>query len=143
MGTTGVHHTLIAANIYLEHLSGDEEYYRLQNYGHHELESRGFPIYIGRDKKGNRVYSLGGGKDLGMAKKSIEDLTALLGYSSQDLLVQPISIWGDKLLPTLCSIPPVLGGRLWSRLLSAILLKSQLKRIRRDIGRISGGQIPQ
>ena len=141
MGTTGVHHALIAANIYLENLP-DEKYYNLRDYADLELESRGSPVYVGRDKQGRRVYSLGGGKDLGMAKKSIEDLTALLGYSSHDLLVQTVTIRGDKLLATLCGIPPVLGGRLWNCLAAAILLKNQLPSIREKIGHISVEQIP-
>jgi hypothetical protein len=132
LGTTGVHHALVAAHIYLENLP-DEKYYNLHNYANLALEAEGAPIYIGRDKPGNRVYSLGGGKDLKMAKKSIEDLTALLGYSSRDLLVQTITIPGDKLLAILCGIPPVLGGSLWSELIAAVLLKSQLPDIRQKL----------
>lgn len=129
LGTTGVHHALVAANIYLEHLNNGA-YYRIEDYANSELESQGSPIYIGQDKAGNRVYSLGGGKDLDMAKKTIEDLTNVLGYSPQDLMVIPVAIRGDRLLATICGIPSVLGGRLWSRLVSAIIIKSQLKTIR-------------
>jgi len=137
LGTTGVHHTLIAANLYLNNIR-DGKYFKVDHYADPEMEKKGLPIFIGADDQGNRIYSVGGGKDLIMAKKSIEDLIVLLGFSSRDLLVEPISIWGDKVLPILCSIPLALGGRLWSRLVSAILLKSQLAIIRQKVKGLSG-----
>lgn len=123
---------MVAANIYLDQLI-DEEYYTLKGYADPELESSGFPIYIGQDRQSNRVYSLGAGKDILMAKKSIEDLTALMGHPASELLVKPVSIRGEKLLALVSSIPAWLGGRLWSRLFASIILKSQLPAIRRDI----------
>lgn len=128
LGTTGVHHSLVAANIYLERLH-KEQYRDIPNFANLDLEFNGFPLYIGEDKMGNRIYSLGGGKDWRMAKKSIDDLTALLGYSHEDLTVRPVSIWGDRLLAVLCKIPPVLGGKVWSGLASVLLIKLQMKAI--------------
>lgn len=131
LGTSGVHHALIAANIYLKKPVAD--FNSIQNFANVSLESSGFPIYVGKDKQGNQVYSLGAG-DVETAKKSIEDLRNVLGRSANDLVVKPVSIKGENLLSMLNLIPASLGGRLWHKLIPALILKSQLKTICRDIG---------
>ena len=130
LGTSGVHHTLIAANIYLKKPVTDLN--SIPDFANIDLESSGFPIYVGEDKQGNQVYSLGAG-DVEMAKKSIEDLRNVLGRSDNDLVVKPVSIRGEKLMALLNHIPASLGGRLWHRLIPALILKSQLKAIYRNI----------
>ena len=131
LGTSGVHHTLIAANIYLKKPVAD--FSSIPNFANVALESSGFPVYVGQDKEGNQVYSLGAG-DVKMAKKSIEDLRNVLGYSVHDLVVESVSVKGEKLLAFLNHIPASLGGRLWHKLIPALILKNQLKTIYRDIG---------
>jgi stage V sporulation protein SpoVS len=131
LGTSGVHHTLIAANIYLKKPVTDLN--SIPDFANIDLESSGFPIYVGEDKQGNQVYSLGAG-DVEMAKKSIEDLRNILGYSAHDLVVKPVSVKGEKLLALLNHIPASLGSRLWHSLIPALILKSQLKTIYRVIG---------
>ena len=131
LGTSGVHHALIAANVYLKNPVAD--FNSLTDFANRDLESSGFPIYVGQDKEGNRVYSMGAGSDVDMAKKSIEDLRNVFGYSANDLVVKPVSVKGEKLLALLKLIPASLGGRLWHKLLPALILKSQLKNIYRDI----------
>ncbi len=130
LGTSGVHHALIAANIYLKKPVAD--FNSISDFANLALESSGFPIYVGEDKQGNQVYSLGVG-DVEMAKKSIEDLRNVLGRSANDLVVKSVSIKGEKLMALLNHIPASLGGRLWHRLIPALILKSQLKVIYRNI----------
>jgi len=130
LGTSGVYHALIAANIYLKKPVAD--FNSISDFADLALESSGFPIYVGEDKQGNQVYSLGVG-DVEMAKKSIEDLRNVLGRSANDLVVKSVSIKGEKLMALLNHIPASLGGRLWHRLIPALILKSQLKAIYRNI----------
>mgnify|MGYP003732792899 FL=1 len=130
LGTSGVHHALIAANIYLKKPVAD--FNSISDFADLALESSGFPIYVGEDKQGNQVYSLGVG-DVEMAQKSIEDLRNVLGRSANDLVVKSVSIKGEKLMALLNHIPASLGGRLWHRLIPALILKSQLKAIYRNI----------
>ena len=130
LGTSGVHQALIAANIYLKKPVAD--FNSISDFADLALESSGFPIYVGEDKQGNQVYSLGVG-DVEMAQKSIEDLRNVLGRSDNDLVVKPVSIRGEKLMALLNHIPASLGGRLWHRLIPALILKSQLKVIYRNI----------
>ncbi|MDD3272393.1 MAG: DUF3189 family protein [Syntrophomonadaceae bacterium] len=131
LGTSGVHHALIAANVYLKNPVAD--FNSLTDFANRDLESSGFPIYVGQDKEGNRVYSMGAGSDVDMAKKSIEDLRDVLGYSTHDLVVKPVSVKGEKLLTLLNHIPASMGGSLWHRLIPALILKSQLKAIYQNI----------
>ena len=130
LDTSGVHQALIAANIYLKKPVAD--FNSISDFADLALESSGFPIYVGEDKQGNQVYSLGVG-DVEMAQKSIEDLRNVLGRSDNDLVVKPVSIRGEKLMALLNHIPASLGGRLWHRLIPALILKSQLKAIYRNI----------
>ena len=137
LGTSGVHQALIAANIYLKKPVAD--FNSISDFADLALESSGFPIYVGEDKEGNQVYSLGAG-DVEMAKKSIEDLRNVLGCCANDLVVKPVSVKGEKVLALLNHIPASLGGRLWHKLIPALILKNQLKTIYRDIidGEIDG-----
>lgn len=127
LGTSGVHHALIAANIYLKKPVTD--FNSIPDFANVALESSGFPIYVGQDKEGNQVYSLGAGSDVEMAKKSIEDLRDVLGCSADDLAVKPVSVKGEKMLALLNLIPASLGGRLWHNLIPGLILKNQLKTI--------------
>jgi len=131
LGTSGVHHALIAANIYLKKPVTD--FNSISDFANVALESSGFPIYVGKDKQGNLVYSLGAGSDVEMAKKSIEDLRNVLGRSGDELVVKPVSVKGEKLLALLNHIPASLGGRLWHNLIPALILKGQLKAIYQNI----------
>lgn len=131
LGTSGVHHALIAANIYLKKSVTD--FNSIPDFANVALESSGFPIYVGEDKQDNQVYSLGAGSDVDMAKKTIEDLRNVLGCSANDLVVKPVSVKGEKLLALLNHIPASLGGRLWHNLIPALILKGQLKRIDTEI----------
>lgn len=97
LGTTGVHHALLAANIYLEKLKS-EHFNRVKGFCDISKDFSGFPIYIGEDKAGNHIYTMGVGKEVLLAKKTIEELVHLLGKSEQDLIVKPISIKGENLL---------------------------------------------
>lgn len=130
LGTSGVHHALIAANIYLE--KPVKDFNSIPNFANIALESSGFPIFVGEDNQGNQVYTLGAG-DVEMAKKSIEDLRNVLGRPANDLVVKPVSVKGEKLLALLNHIPASLGGRLWHNLIPALILKGQLKRMETGI----------
>ena len=57
LGTTGVHHTLLAANLYLTDEICDPA--RMQDFADQRKDHDGKPIYVGRDEKGNEVYTLG------------------------------------------------------------------------------------
>jgi len=91
IGTTGIHHTLIAAHLYLGSLN-DENYSDLEYWGDWASEALGLPLFLDYDDVGNRVYVLGVGWDVQMAQKAIEQLEELLSSDLQSLIVKPVFI---------------------------------------------------
>ncbi len=97
LGTTGVHHTLIAAYLYLN--KPVPTYHRnMKFWDDHIREAEGYPLFIDWDEQHNSVYSLGAGKSVEMAARSIEQLVEILNYTDRDLIVKPISIKQERCL---------------------------------------------
>lgn len=132
LATTGVHHGLIAAYVYLEQLL-DKDFIMLQGFGDIYKDSSGLPIFIDEDSLGNQVYTLGAGKNVLMAKRTIEDLVNVLGFSADDLLVKPVRIKGEKTLLFLEKIPKILGGEKIGFFLSNYIVKREFQHIQKDI----------
>lgn len=97
IGTTGIHHTLVAANIYLGQLS-ENNYSDLKFWGDWSSEALGLPLFLDYDDMGNKVYVLGVGWDVRMAQKSIEQLDKLLNDDISDIIVKPVFIKREKVL---------------------------------------------
>lgn len=91
IGTCGIYHPLIAANMHLNKLD-TEDFRKLQFFADYKKEQSGIPLAIGTDSMSNQIYALGVGPDLEMVKKSIEDLRLILGASAQELRVVPVVI---------------------------------------------------
>lgn len=132
LGTTGVHHSLIASYIYLEKLK-QTDFKMLPGFSDVQKDYSGFPIFVGRDNLDNRIYTLGAGKEIAMAQKTIDDLVNILGFSSKDLIVKPIRIKGEQLLRLAEKIPKFLGRQTISILLSDYIVKKEYYQILRDV----------
>lgn len=134
LGTTGVHHPLIAANMLInkfEHGLGS-----LERYCDMELDRSGFPIYVGSDVEGNRVYTLGVGKELETAKKALTCLLQLFGRSHDQVLITEVRVRGEgwiRLAARLARIP--MGHRL-NRFISDRVLKTQLSHMESQVAQI-------
>lgn len=132
LGTTGVHHSLIAAYIYLEKLK-QTDFKMLPGFSDVQKDYSGFPIFIDRDSRDNRIYTLGAGKEISMAKNTIEDLVNVLGFSAKDLVVKPIRIKGEHLMRLAEKIPKFLGRQTISLLLSDYIVKKEYYQILKDV----------
>ncbi len=97
IGTTGIHHTLIAAHLYLDHLD-HQNYHDLKFWGDWSKEALGLPLFVDCDEMGNKVYVLGVGWDVQMAQKTIEQLDKLLNNDLPDLVVKPVFIKRERVL---------------------------------------------
>lgn len=106
IGTCGVYHPLIAANMHLNRRY-TEDYRKHKFFANHKIEANGKPFYLGTDSQANNVYALGVGPDVYMVKKSIEDLRLILGASADDLQVIPIIIKSQLLLLILHKISSI------------------------------------
>ena len=94
VGTTGVHHILVAAHLYLQNTSA-KEFTKLDGYCDLSLDSSGFPIHIGCDRLGNRVYTLGLGRLVGVGSSAINGFSQIMGIDSSQLLIREIRIPGE------------------------------------------------
>lgn len=97
LGTTGIYHPTVAAHMYLSR-ERITNFSQLYYWGDFQAESLGDPMLIGYDTCDNRVYSLGAGIDVEMTRKSIEQLTKILGHGDNELIIQSIFIRADKMI---------------------------------------------
>ncbi|NLO20855.1 MAG: DUF3189 family protein [Syntrophomonadaceae bacterium] len=137
LGHNPIQAALIAAHIYLDKLPSLEQPESLEKLPYRDLLLG--PLYIGSDSKGNQVYTLGGGKDLWMVKRSIEDLRNILSFAAGDLLVESVSTRGDRILGWLSKVPPFLGGRHLNLLARQILWRFQHRVLEELVARVKPG----
>ncbi|PKM77038.1 MAG: hypothetical protein CVU90_09265 [Firmicutes bacterium HGW-Firmicutes-15] len=97
LGTTGIHHTLIAAHLYLGKPEPNN-YRDIQFWGDRSSEALGYPIFLDNDEQSNGVYSLGVGRDVLMAAKSIKQLVEILNCTERDLMIKPVFIKRERIL---------------------------------------------
>ncbi len=131
IGTSGVHHPLLAAYSYLDKSVKNLD--DMAAFGDARLDAAGLPVFVGEDFHGNQVYTLGLGKEVLLGKKSIDDLIAILGFSSHDLAVKPVSVKIEKWLPGLNKISLLLGNNYMARRLSYRFLMKQQREISKDV----------
>lgn len=132
VGTTGVHHTLVAANLLL---GWDKHggYTRLEGFGDSKLEQSGYPLLIHDDGRGNQIYSLGAGKNLQLALRAMTQFIDVCGFQPSDLWIEPVKIKGDKLFTWLVHIPRL---KTLSNMIIYKLIKWQLKDIKQSVQKV-------
>jgi len=134
LGTSGVHHTLIAANMLLDRFKG--ELTTMKGYCDTWLDRSGCPIYVGTDRDGHRVYTLGVGRELKVARKALGSMLELFRDSPHQVVVTEITIQGELWIrmAMLCSHLP--WGRRVNELISGRVLRGQLPRIQSQVERL-------
>jgi len=138
LGTTGIHHTLIAAHLYL----GKPEpanYRNIRFWGDRSRESLGYPLFLDYDEQRNGIYSLGVGRDVLMATKSIEQLVEILNCTEGDLIVKPISIKREWILLFLHRIGRFKIVNYLLLPVIAYLLKKEFATIRQQVEEFKSG----
>ena len=135
LGHTSVHAALIAANIYLGQLQ-DDGLCMTEGLADVSYDLSGRPLYIGTDEAGTEVYTLGGGKDLWMVKRSINDLRDILGFKPEELIIETISSRWDWVLGVLMKIPPFIGGSHINYWASKILLSTQIDQLNQAVAKM-------
>jgi len=139
IGTTGIHHTLIAAHFYMGRLSEKDDYSELQLWGDRASESLGVPLFLDYDHMGNKVYVLGVGWDVQMAQKSIEQLDKLLSDDRPGLIVEPVFIKREKLLLFLHRLGRMKKLNQLVQMLIAHLLTREINTIQKQVNRFKEG----
>ncbi len=134
IGTSGVHHPLIAANIFLDRLR-EPDFRFTRGFADTVYDESGFPIYIGEDQQGNRIYSLGVGTEIEIGRRSIEDLRFILGCSPQELVIKPVVISGANLIYYLAKVPKFIGGAHLNNVISSYIIKKDFGCLKAEVER--------
>lgn len=136
LGTTGVHHCLVLARLFLCRIDSSNKEILLPDFGETGLDRDGCPVYLGSDDAENEFYGLGMGRHIDMACKSIEQLRGILGFSREDLIVYPVRIRGEYLLFFLGKISCWPGMQKLGRSLALLLVRFQWQRLISETARL-------
>ncbi len=136
LGSTGVHQSLLAANVYIDPQS-DRNCQTLPYFNDVQQEKSGHPIYIGRDQHGRRIHSLGVGPDVKMVGKTINQLRIILDSSAEELQLIPIIIRSQRLISWLHQLARLGWLKPLSSCLIAAILKQECDNIRQQIPGLS------
>jgi hypothetical protein len=128
LGTTGVHHALIAAYLYIGNKL-ESNFQKYPGFADLDKEASGYPIFLGSDKSENMVYALGCETDISLVKKAIEQLTVIMGSQSDEIKVVPISIPDERILLTLTRIASITNAGNWYFWASGFIIKRYLSKI--------------
>jgi hypothetical protein len=134
LGTSGVHHTLVAANMILSRFQDD--FTGIDRYCDVQLDRRGFPIYVGSDEEGRHIYTLGAGKEIETARKALEGLFEVFSDESRYFLITEVRIKGEIWIRLASALARVPLGNWLNRLISDLVLKRQIPLIRAQAEKI-------
>lgn len=133
IGTSGVHHVQIAASLYLGR--GIKEAFSSSSFANLALEKKGHPIFIGKYKGINEVYSLGVGYDIGLGEKILNQLRNLLGYTESDLIIIPIFIKNEQLIYFIIRLSMFLNLDYLYKTVTKFILKCEFNFIKEQVER--------
>ncbi|NLW45175.1 MAG: DUF3189 family protein [Syntrophomonadaceae bacterium] len=139
VGTTGVHHTLVAAHLYLKKNISAGEFAHLDGYCDLSLEGSGFPIAIGCDGYGNNVYTLGLGRLVEIGNRAINGFSQIMGFDSSQLLIRELRIPGDLDIwaASKANWMPMGMGNAINRLVADRVISREFKRIKSEALRLT------
>lgn len=126
IGSTGIHHALMAAHIFLEK-NADSHLVWPPHFADLQIEKKGHPLLVGTKNDGSQVYVLGVGREVKMAKKSLTDLRNIWGFNQSNLAIIPIRIKGEGLISLLAKLPNSLSRV--HKLVVKVIIKGQIGEI--------------
>lgn len=132
IGTSGVHHPLVAAYVYLNRIEFEDVRF-LPKFCDGYYDQLRQPLLIARDKQGDEVYALGVGNDVEIGAKAIYNLISILGCKNNKIIVKPITVKGEKWFPFLNKLPAFLGGENINLFISQRMLKKEFQHIREQV----------
>ncbi len=130
IGTSGVHHVLVAANLFLSnhnvnHITSSPYFANMQ------IEEAGTPIYVGTKNGGKDVYVLGVGHEVEMAERTLNNLKNIWGVDNSSFAIIPIYIKGEKIIALVSKLPDFL--RFAHLFIVKTIIKRQLESISRQV----------
>lgn len=140
IGTSGVQHSLIAANIFLGRLH-KPDFRFIRGFCDTYHDKSGYPIFIDHDQDGNEVYTLGVGTETEVGYKSIKSLVDLVGCPEGEITIKTISMPGDNLVYYAGKIPKIMGGQYVNKYLSNYLIGREFSRIKTEVDELRNGLV--
>ncbi len=136
-GTTAVHHTLVAAHLYLNTIT-EPDFGRLEYYCDMSFDYSGYPLYIGRDINGHQVYTLGLGRLIEVGCRAIHDFKQIMAIDSSRLLVKEVRIPSelDIWAASKASRIPLGVGSIINRLISDHIIAREFPFIKMETARL-------
>lgn len=131
LGTSGVHHPLIAANMFIGRFKYDLR--TVNKYCDTHLDRTGYPIYVGDDPEGNQVYTLGVGKEINTAKKALACLLEIFDQPPNQVLITEIRIKGEAWIRLAMRISRLPFGSWLNQRISDYVLQGQLSQIETQV----------
>lgn len=126
IGTTAVHHALVAAHLYLNNAKTIEDVYALDGYCDTSLDRTGYPVYVGKDRHENKIYTLGLGSQLEVGIKAIKTFLEAMQPQSSEIQIQPIRISEEFLLFYLTKLDGLPGFYLLHQKLATRILNKNM-----------------
>lgn len=124
----GCHASVLAGSCLtglLESKSSTRDILNLAHFGCYQMVMPGLSFYIGRDKTGNEIYTLGVGQEAKPMTISVHDMLEILGTKSE-LKIIDVSIYNTLFIRLLFYIGLLKPLKKSTRYVCALLLKSHL-----------------
>lgn len=127
----GCHASVVAGSCLTEHInskSSTRDILDLSNFGLYESMMPGLSLYLGRDKSGNEIYTLGVGQEPMIMIISAHDILKILGEKS-DLKIIDVSSFNTPLIRLFFYIGLLKPINKIARYFCAFILKRHLPKI--------------
>lgn len=108
IGNTAVHHTLAAACLLAKDM-GAADWCRSEAFGDMSRDRQGEPIFIGKDRWGNQIYTAGAGWEPDIGVKVVKSFVHLIEEGHQTVIVKRITVRGE----TLVGLAGIIDGIPW------------------------------
>ncbi len=137
VGTSGVHHPLVAAHMYCEKKK-DIKLGQIKGFCDSFLEKTAKPLLINKDDSGQEVYSLGLGENIEIGCKALNEFIRIIDKNNEnDIRIIVIRSKWEQLFVKLNSLPKHIGGEYVNLFLSKKLLEKQMNEIRKQVEEVS------
>ncbi len=126
LGTTPFHHVQEAARLLLTRARVSEPELACRGTGGaHD----GLPVFIGRDHEGNRVYTIGLGREMQTGAKALACLVSMFALHSRPVLISSVRIKGETWVRMAAALAGWPGGSWLGGLVLRFVVKPQRKNI--------------
>jgi len=131
LGTTTAHHSILAARMLLNGIRNSDLV--VDTCWDAWLESDGSPVFVGTDKDGNRVYTIGVGREMETGARALACLVQMFESDCRPILITAVRIKNETWVRTAAALSRWPGGQWLNRVVSKRIVSPQLDTIREQV----------